>query len=155
VFRAEFDARKATRLACHGSEVFDSAIHAARHVDYVANLDVVDGRHIFDAKIKNDAARQGESGFDERSRGSCCSGRGVKKRGWQSGELNSRIAGPNVDHGRRATSIDTQRLKERKGKKMRDAEPCTQDTTGICTQGGQKGGCGTTINQYLLFHSVT
>jgi hypothetical protein len=45
VFRAEFDAGEATRLARHGSQVFDGAVHATRHVDNIANLDVVKGRH--------------------------------------------------------------------------------------------------------------
>jgi hypothetical protein len=45
VFRTQFDTGETTRLARHGSEIFDGAVHAPWHVDQIADLDIVKGRH--------------------------------------------------------------------------------------------------------------
>jgi hypothetical protein len=54
-------------------------------------------------------------------------------------KLNSQNAGPNVDHGCRASSIDTQRVQAREEKDSQ--EPQHQ---GRMYKAGRKGGCGTT-----------
>lgn len=58
-------------------------------------------------------------------------------------KLNSQSAGPNVDHGYRASSIDTQRVQAKR--------KTVEKPGGRYIQGGQKGGMRDTTNKPMNY----